>query len=113
MIVWRGWGFLPLLLMIIISALVELIKDYLLAVQNGTNHYRYTHDWVLALAMALTGVACWFLGRWFENRELRKAQVLINKETGQYIRLVSRHDLFWIPIKWWSPVFLQSRFLCF
>ena len=34
----------------------------------------------------------------------RGARTVIDKETGNEIHLVRRHDMFWIPIKWWACV---------
>lgn len=105
MIVWRGWGLLALLVAVAINVFFEQWTDRW-GIPDGFRHYRDAYSWVWFVGFALSALACWFLGRWLEARELRHAQVLTDKTTGQDVRLVGRHDMFWIPLKWWSLVWL-------
>lgn len=56
--------------------------------------------------MLISAIACWFAGTALERHALEKAQVVTDKETGQEMRLIGRHDMFWIPVKWWSVIYL-------
>jgi len=34
--------------------------------------------------------------------------VLVDPSTNQSVKLMSKHDMFWIPIKWWAVVWLLA-----
>lgn len=106
MIVWRGMGILALLVAVLINVSLNEAANAWLGVPEGVKHYRDVHPWVWWLGMGLSAVACWYLGRWLEARELKNAKVVTEQATGQTLHLISRHDLFWIPVKWWSVVWL-------
>jgi hypothetical protein len=106
MVIWRGMGILALLVAILINVALNEGANNFFGVPEGFKHYRDAHSWVWLLGMSLSAAACWFLGRWVDARALRNAQVVTDKATGQDMHLVSRHDLFWIPIRWWSLVWL-------
>jgi hypothetical protein len=105
MIIWRGWGWLALVVFAIVSVAFDEATNAWFAVPAG-EHYRDAHPWASLLGGLITSAACWYLGKWLEARELAKAQVVIDKETGQEMRLIGRNDMFWIPVKWWSVVWL-------
>lgn len=106
MIVWRGKGLLVLLVGFVCSWLIEWLADSVFGIPEGRQHYREAHSWVWLLSMGSSAVACWFVGQQLEAHELKTAKVVIDKETGQDIRLVGRNDMFWIPVKWWAVVYL-------
>lgn len=110
MIIWRGWGWLALAIGVIVGISLDEASNAWFAVQAG-EHYRDTHSWLWLLDGAITALLCWLLGKWLEKREEAKAQVVIDKETGQEIRLLGRNDLFWIPVKWWSLVWIAIAVL--
>jgi len=35
-----------------------------------------------------------------------KIRKLVDTNTGEQVLLEKRHDLFWIPIRYWTPIFL-------
>lgn len=105
MIIWRGWGWLALAVGVIVSISLDEASNALFAVPSG-EHYRDTHAWLWLLDGAIAAALCWVLGKWLERREEAKAQVVINKETKQEILVLGRNDLFWIPVKWWSLVWI-------
>lgn len=104
MIVWRGMGVLALLVAVVINLLVNEAADAALGVPTGFQHYHNAHPALWLVGMGLSAVACWFMGRWLEARELRKAKVLQDPATGESVRLLARHDMFWIPVKWWAVI---------
>lgn len=107
MIIWRGWGILAILVFGLVNvALGELAADQFLGIPEGFRHYRDAHNGINVFCGLLSALACWFVGTWLEAWALKRAQVVLSKETGQEIHLVSRHDLFWIPVKWWAVVWL-------
>jgi hypothetical protein len=86
-IVWSGFGFLVPVLFFLILIIAESI---------GLSK--------LNMALSVTIVAplvIWFTGRYFNNPANDK--IVIDKETGQEIRLISsKHTLFWIQMQWWA-----------
>ena len=106
MIVWRGWGLLALILGAAINVGIEQLTDNFFSIPEGFKHYRDAHTWWWFIGMLLSAVACWFAGLALDKRALKNAQVVMDKETGQELRLLKRHDMFWIPVKWWSLIYL-------
>jgi hypothetical protein len=108
MIIWRGMGILALIIAVIVSLIVHETANSMLGIPEGIKHYRdaYKVRWIVS--MGLSALACWFFGNWLESRELKNTKVAIDKESGQEIRLISRHDMFWIPIRWWSIIWLVA-----
>jgi hypothetical protein len=85
MIVWRGWGILP----VVIAGLTFLV---MIGVDSGL---KLRSDLLMASIAIAGGLANWFVGRWF-NRPLEQAGV------GYW----KRHSLFFIQMEWWSLFFL-------
>lgn len=106
MIIWRGMGILALIVAVLINVLINEGSNSFFGIPEGYKHYRDAHKWMWLVGMGLSGIACWYLGRWIEVHELNKAKLLIDPTTGQGVRIISRHDLFWIPVKWWAVVWL-------
>lgn len=104
MIIWRGWGLLALLLAAACNVGMEQATDAWYGIPEGFRHYREANGWVWLVGMWASAAACWFAGKWFEAYEARNARVVIDKESGNEMHLVRRHDMFWIPIKWWACV---------
>jgi len=103
MIIWRGMGFLALIVAMVMNTALQVATDGL-GIPEGFKHYRDAHGWVWILGMGLSAAGCWFLGKWLEAREVKNGKVVIDKESGQEIRLIRRHDMFWIPVKWWAVI---------
>ena len=101
-------GVLTLVVAVVINVLVNESVNALLGIPDGFKHYRDAHTWLWLLGMGLSAIACWYLGQWLDARETKNAKVVIDKESGQEIRLVSRHDLFWILVKWWAVVWFAA-----
>lgn len=106
MLIWRGKGFLALVLAIVINLTFNAAADATFGIPPGFKHYRDTHGWLWLAGMLATAVACWFLGIWLEKRALANSKILTDKATGQDVQLLARDDMFWIPVKWWSLVWL-------
>lgn len=106
MIIWRGWGVLALIIMALTAVAIEGILEATVGLPNGIKQYRVEHPWVWLVSFGLAAFFCWFAGTALERRELKNAKVVTDKETGQDIRLIGRNDLFWIPVKWWSVVYV-------
>lgn len=90
MIVWRGMGFLALIVAMIFNVFIQVAIDSL-GIHDGFPHYRDAHRWVWMVGMGLSAVGCWYLGKWLEARDFKNARVVIDQASGHQIRLVSRH----------------------
>jgi len=91
MIIWSGFGFLPIVFLIFFG----------LGFSAGTNGP--ISDGALAYTFFLTGLASGALGWWFRKRP---AQIVIDKATGKEVTLRRSHSLFFIPMFYWGPIFI-------
>jgi|GEM_PF-3233077 len=108
MIVWRGYGWLALMVAVVINVSLNEAANAVFGIPPGVKHYRDAHPVVWLIGMGLSAAACWLLGTWLDAREQRNAKVLVDPSTNQSVKLMSKHDMFWIPIKWWAVVWLLA-----
>jgi hypothetical protein len=99
-IIWTGKGFLVAVFAFGFSLMANLISNSL----TGSGAYWDSHKWPLGVSLFVSAVACWFAGRFFQNR---KAQVLIDPRTGKEVVLQKSHTLFFVPMKWWGPILVM------
>lgn len=81
MIIWSGWGFLVAVILLINSAIGEV----LCRVITKNNHYYQQHNWPITIVFILTGIICWFLGKYLNDK--RNGKVYIDKESGNEVQL--------------------------
>lgn len=99
MIIWRGYGFL-----IAIFAIVALVLA--IAGAEGVWGKPLPADKrQLAELLGMLAAALATYGLHFALNRSSKPRVVVDKETGKEITLVARHDLFFIPVKFWPFVF--------
>jgi hypothetical protein len=110
MLIWRGWGLIPLILFAIINFLIQWAADSWIGPTEGLKHFSDDHSWVYFLSLTISAIACWLAGTALDKDVLKNAKIVIDKETVQEIRLISANDLFWIPVKWWSVIFVVIGF---
>jgi hypothetical protein len=53
-------------------------------------------------------ILCWWCGSSLNNPE--RDRIVIDKRTGQEIRLKKRHTLMFIPMQWWSIAYIAIAF---
>ena len=100
MIIWSGWGFLVAVIVFGCSLVMEILIESV----TGNESFYQQAIWPLALALALSGAICWFLGKYLNKPEERN---LIDKETGEEVKLKNaRHRLFFIRMEYWGPILL-------
>jgi len=98
-IIWQGLGFL----VAVIAFGCSLAANFLSNATAGDGYYD-RHKWPLAVSLIFSAVICWFLGSYLRTRSDR---IAIDKETGkEFVVNKSRHSLFFIPMHYWSPIFL-------
>jgi hypothetical protein len=106
MIIWSGWGFLVAVIVFGASLAVELVTEALV----GDDRFYQVHAWPLALALALSGVIIWGVGKYLHARG---ARVVIDKATGQELTIGGQHRFFFIPMHYWGPVLIALSVLSF
>ncbi|GAA4502318.1 hypothetical protein [Pseudaeromonas paramecii] len=94
-VIWRGWGIAVPVIVVVLVLAMELLVDKV----TGTPAFRMQHSWVWLLDVLPAALALWWLGRKLESRPGR---VVIDKQTHTEFELKAKHDLFWIPVKWWA-----------
>lgn len=95
LLIWRGWG----IAVPFIAFGIELLVEMLFSRLTGDPHFLRTHGWVWLIGMSLSAAAVWMLGCWLARKPGR---VVIDKASAQEYEIRARHDLFWIPVKWWA-----------
>jgi hypothetical protein len=100
MLIFRGWGWLGVLL----PAFIGMLINESVSAWTGIPHYVESHPWLYVPMMLPGALAVWFLGCWLERQDgVRTVQ---DVSTGETLKLLRPHDLFWIPLKWWSLIVL-------
>ncbi|GAG37770.1 unnamed protein product [marine sediment metagenome] len=99
MIIWRGLGFLVAVIVFVNSLIANLITNTI----TGNESYWEEHKWPFALSLVVSGLICWFLGKYLDGR---KGRTLIDKETGEEIRVGAANELFFIKMYLWGPILL-------
>ena len=106
MIIWSGWGFLVAVIVFGASLTMEIVTE---AVAGDDRLYQ-TQAWPLALALALSGVIIWIVGKYLHARG---ARVVIDKVTGRELTIGGQHRFFFIPMHYWGPVLIALAVLPF
>lgn len=96
MIIWKGWGILAVIIVIVCFLATELICNTLF----GSGYYK-SSSWVMPFALIIASGLIFFVGTKLNNKPGR---VVIDKETNQEYILKSTHSLFWIPLQYWSAI---------
>lgn len=99
MLVWRGWG----IGVVLIAVIVNVLMQSLLGMAMGDHDYGKSHGWTWVLSMGIAAVCIWFVG---VRLEARGGRTVIDKDSGQEFELKAKHDLFWVPFKYWAFVLL-------
>jgi hypothetical protein len=99
MIVWTGAGIVT----VVIGILGFIIAIYLPDSIAGTKDYHEAHPWVWLIGMGIAAALNYGL---FKLTAQQKVQVVYDKDTGKELHLRKSHSLFFIPIKWWTFIFI-------
>lgn len=91
-IVWSGLGFF-----VPIVGFICLLLD-----ARIPNSWPHSVQIVAGIVVAFAGgYGLWQWGRMLNGQPGR---VLVDPQTGEQVRLVKKHDLFWIPVQYWGIV---------
>jgi hypothetical protein len=103
MIVWRGFGVAVVGLTFVALLLTELGVEGFFA----NDAYYQEHGWPKLLALVAAAGLVWLLSKQLEKRP---AQVVIDKQTGHEIALKNKHDLFFVPLRYWPTILVVGGF---
>lgn len=92
---WRGLGFVTALLAIAAAFVAVMVKA---AVGLSAPEWALNGG-VWVLAALFNALFAWKLGT-------PAARHLIDKNTGQEVIFTPRNDLFWVPVRYWTFIFL-------
>lgn len=90
MIIWKGYGFLVLVIALAIGATVSLIFGKI-----GS-----TEDTGAAFGAIISAVVIWFVGN--KLNAPSKDRVMIDKKTGQEVIFKADNSLFFIKMQYWA-----------
>ena len=95
-LIWDGFGITIPLSVPVSMLVVQMITDRIF----GTDYWK-NNAWPLSLSLIISGLICWFLGRYLNSRPGR---TLIDKETGEEFELRKKHSFFFIPFQYWGII---------
>ena len=90
MIIWKGYGFLVLVITVAIGALLSLLFSSM-----GSSE-----DTGAAVGAIISGLTIWFVGKKMNAPD--KARTFIDKESGQELNIKPNHSLFFIKMQYWA-----------
>lgn len=96
MLIWRGYGWLGLVLPLFVGMLINESVSAL----TGIPDIAKLHRWIYPLMLIPGAVMVWFLAAWLAKRD-GAGRLVTDEKTGAQLLLVKPHDCFWIPLKWW------------
>lgn len=104
-LVWRGWGIAVPFIAIISQLVTELACD----IFSGDPAFHQTHGGVWTIGLSVAAALVWTLGSWLDAKPGR---MIVDPATNKKYELKARHDLFWIPLKWWAvPLVVLGAFI--
>lgn len=92
---------------IIIGILACLLMNIITSALFNQNDYFQVFLWPKLAALGITGVSCWFLGRYLNGKPGR---VMIDKATGQEVYEKPNHHLMFIKLEYWGLIFFAIGF---
>lgn len=96
MLVWKGYGiFVP-----IVTFLICLVMQYGLDTLFYKGYYTL-QQWPISLALFISAVITWFLGKHLNKNNER---ILIDPNTGEEVKLIKTHSFFWVRAEYWALI---------
>ncbi len=91
-IVWRGYGILVPIVAVVAFFLAVILGDTL----------TLPTDYLMLIAGLLAGGFLWWFGR--KVNDPSKDRLVRDEQSGEQLRLSSRHDFFWVKIEYWAVI---------
>ncbi|MBF9255032.1 hypothetical protein I2I11_17165 [Pontibacter sp. 172403-2] len=104
MIIWRGMGFLVVVITFLALLAGELISESL---TNDENYYQENKS-PMVVAFFIAGIIIGLIGKGLNNK---KGKVFIDKETRQEVTFKTKHELFFIPMEYWGYILVGCSIL--
>jgi len=96
LLIWKGFGVLTIFIIGVSMIGVQAVVDNIF----GTDYWS-NNAWPLSLSLIISGLICWFLGRYLNSRP---GKTVIDKETGEEFQLRKTHSFFFIPLQYWGSI---------
>lgn len=90
MIIWKGYGFLVLVIAVAISAIVSVIFGKMGSTENMG----------AAIGALIAAGVIWFMGNKLNSPA--KSRTMVDKQTGQEVVFAPSHSLFFIKMQYWA-----------
>ncbi len=107
MLIWRGLGFLTVVILFGALILTQLAVDAL----SGEGTYEANPYLYGGFALIVGGIATHLVGHWLDRR--RRTRDLVDQATGERFVLQDRNDLFWISMRAWGLVAIAAGTVMF
>ena len=96
--IWRGAGGF----VIIAGILVCLFTNIVTSKMFDESNYFQGHLWPKLAALAITGLLCWFGGRYLHSRP---SQLVLDETTGEQAEAKPIHDFMFIKMEYWGVIY--------
>lgn len=103
--IWRGIGWLVILIVFLVSLFGELLTEDIIF--KDENYYQQ-HTWPFSLSLTFSAAIVWYLGKKVFPPTERK---LIDQETGQEVIFKDSHDFFFIRMEYWGIILIAGGIL--
>jgi hypothetical protein len=99
-LVWRGWGIVVPVVVFLSALFVQMISTKL----AGDGYWEH-HSYPLSMALLIAGGLIWLADRFLYRNPGR---ITVDEKTGERFRWITRHDFFFVRLRWWSLVCLGA-----
>jgi len=99
LIIGRGLGWMALIIAIIACLVTNIVTS---KVFDETNYFQ-GHLWPKVVALGISGVCCYFLGRYVNGRP---PKIVFDQRAGQHVEQKLVHHLMFIRLEYWGLIFV-------
>lgn len=100
MIIWQGWGIIPVFIVFGILLLIESIVN---AIFHSSTYFE-NHNWAFFIAIILSGVVTYYADQLLNK--IQKPKIFIDKETGEEVEMRSSNKLFFIKMNYMGYILI-------
>ena len=104
MIIWRGRG----IVIALVAFACLLLSEFVIEAAYADDRYYQSHGWPKLIAFWSAAALVYAFRSWLGVGQLR---TVIDKDTGQEIRLSSEGALFFVPARFWPAVLVGLGFV--
>lgn len=105
LLIWKGYGFVVPVIVFLVSLVLQYSLD-----EVFYQGYYTSAQWPYIAALVIAAIAVWFLGKKINKNTER---ILLDPDTGEEVRIVNCHSLFWIRVEYWAPILLVFAVMSF